>query len=596
MNTFVDCLRQQAARHGDTRGYVFVEDRRRRMTETGRLTYRDLDRQAVHLGAGLTDSGLSDHPVLLLYPAGLPFLSAFFGCLYARAIAVPAPLPDTDPRALERAENIINDAGIRLVLTDTAHAQTLQRWLDRTGLGRSVRLRATDVPPPAEARPAQQSLPAVRPETTAYLQYTSGSTGEPRGVIVSHGNLLHNSRQIHHLLGSPREGWGAGWLPHYHDMGLVGQLLQPLYASANMALASPVAFVARPALWLEMISRYRARATMAPNFAYEWLARTLRDEHLHGLDLSCLEWALNGAEPLRASTLEKLTERLGPVGFRRRMWAPAYGLAEATLLVTGTPRDAGPHTAHFDPAHLEQHRAVRAPEGQGTELISSGRTVDTDVLIVAPHTRFPVTDGHVGEVWVAGPSVAQGYWRRPAATEETFRACPQGRSEPFLRTGDLGFVADGELFITGRLKELMIVNGRNLYPQDIEEAAHRVHPAAGASAAFSLTSDGEHLVLVQEIRTDRLDGLTNGELATRIRQHTKKAAGSPVSVLLVGRNTVPRTTSGKIRRLHAKSMLLAGELPVVHADVHPGLRPLLTPPAAQSTDRHHPKRKDPITS
>ncbi|WP_050502823.1 fatty acyl-AMP ligase [Streptomyces monomycini] len=592
MKTFVDCLRQQAARHGDTRGYVFVEDRRRRMTETGRLTYGGLDRQAMRLGAGLVEDGLADHPVLLLYPAGLPFLSAFFGCLYARAIAVPAPLPDTDPRALERAENIINDAGIRLVLTDTAHAQTLRRWLAEAGLDRSVRLLATDASPAAETRPDQRSLPAVRPETTAYLQYTSGSTGEPRGVIVSHGNLLHNSRQIHHLLGSPRDGWGAGWLPHYHDMGLVGQLLQPLYTGANMALASPVAFVARPPLWLEMISHYRARATMAPNFAYEWLARTLRDEHLRGLDLSCLEWALNGAEPLRASTLDKLTERLGPAGFRRRMWAPAYGLAEATLLVTGTPRDQGPRTAHFAPTHLEQHRAVRAPQSSGTELISSGHTVDTDLLIVDPHTHIPVADGHIGEVWVAGPSVAQGYWRRSAATEETFHACTRDRSGPFLRTGDLGFLADGELFVTGRLKELMIVNGRNLYPQDIEEAAHRVHPAAGAAAAFSVTSDGEHIVLVQEVRPNRLDGLPQADLAARIRRHTKKAAGCPVSVLLVERNAVPRTTSGKIRRLRAKSLLLADELPVLHADVHSRLAPLLPTPTAQSTQRPDPLRKD----
>ncbi|MBY8886102.1 fatty acyl-AMP ligase [Streptomyces sp. PTM05] len=576
VRTFVDCLHEQAARYGRTRWYAYVEDHRGVLTETGRVTYRELDGRALHLGSALTANDATDRAVLLLYPAGPQFLTAFFGCLYARAIAVPAPLPATDPRALERAERIIHDADVRLILTDAAHRDRIRRWLRATGLHHTVRCLATDaahLPPP---RP-RTALPAVTPATTAYLQYTSGSTSEPRGVVVSHGNLTHNSTQINELIRAPHEGTGAGWLPHYHDMGLVGQLLQPLYTGGNMVIASPLAFVVRPRLWLEMINRYRARATMAPNFAYEWLLRSLRDDDLKDLDLSCLEWALNGAEPVRPNTMRRLTELLEPRGLDPRVWAPAYGMAEATLLVTGTPRDAGSHLQRFDIARLEHHHAVPASGAHTTELASSGRPVGNDVRIVDTTTRAPLPDGRVGEIWVASASIAQGYWRSPEATRQTFHGRLADGSGPYLRTGDLGFSLKGELYVTGRLKEVIIVHGRNLYPHDIEEAARHAHPAAGTAAAFGLQADGEHIVVIQEIRDQDLGALTESELAQRVKKAVARSTGVHPSVLLVPRNTIPRTTSGKIRRSHLKSLVLAGEAAIRHADTHPRVAAALTP-------------------
>ncbi|MEU6485383.1 fatty acyl-AMP ligase [Streptomyces sp. NPDC046887] len=590
MSTFTACLRRQADRYGDTRWFAHTTGRRGIPAETGRLTYRELHHRAERLGAALTGAGATDQAVLLLYPAGLEFLAAFLGCLHARAVAVPAPLPATDPGALRRAERIVHDAGVRLVLTDRAHERSLRHWLRTTGLEEKVECLATDAAELPGPLP-EPSRPAVTAETVAYLQYTSGSTSEPRGVLVSHANLMHNSAQINALISRPgeaTEGTGVGWLPHYHDMGLVGQLLQPLYASGNMVIAAPSAFVARPVLWLRMIDRYRARATMAPDFAYAWLHRCAQDEDLAGLDLSCLEWALNGAEPVRPDTLRALTRRLRPYGLRPDVWAPAYGMAEATLLVTGTRRGAGARITAFDTGHLEHHRAVAPAGARRTEIVSSGRPTGTEVLIVRPDGTDPLPDGTVGEIWLAGPGVAQGYWNSPTATEQTFGARTTDGAGPYLRTGDLGFLLGGELYVTGRAKEVIVVHGRNLYPQDIEEAGRTAHPAAGTAAAFGVEADGEHVVLVQEIGPEQLNGTSPGELADRIRRSARRAVGAPVSVLLVPRNTVPRTTSGKIRRAPLRTAFLSGRLPLLHIDAHPRVTALAgggpgRPPRAQDT-------------
>ncbi|MEU3370455.1 fatty acyl-AMP ligase [Streptomyces sp. NPDC006660] len=582
MSSFAHCLREQAERLGDKRWFAFVDHRGDAMVETGRITFAELDRRARSLALRLGEEGVTDQAVLLLYPAGLPFLSAFFGCLYARSIAVPAPLPATDPRALERAEKIIQDTGARLILTDSAHVDALRRWLGTVGRAGTVECLATDTAqlPSGDA----WVPPAVDEGTTAYVQYTSGSTGEPRGVVVSHGNLLHNSAAINTVIRSPESGSGAGWLPHYHDMGLVGQLLQPVYGGGNMVFTSPITFVARPLIWLRMIDEYRAAFTMAPNFAYEWLLRGTRDEDLKKLDISCLQWALNGAEPVRVSTLRKVVDRLGPIGFAPRAWAPAYGMAESTVLVTGSPRGLGPCVRRLDPAALERHEAVAAQLGApGVELASSGRPVGADLRIVDPGSRTQLPAGRVGEIWVAGPSVAQGYWRQETATRDTFGARLDDGTGPFLRTGDLGFLLDDELFVTGRLKEMIILNGRNLYPQDIEEAGRDAHAATGAAAAFGVDTGREHVVLVQEADAKKLDGLSYAELGARVKKSVKAAAGAPVSLFLVARNTVPRTTSGKIQRARTREDLLAGRIDPLYVDAHPEIRACLPAPSAPST-------------
>ncbi|MEU4830920.1 AMP-binding protein [Streptosporangium sp. NPDC023615] len=607
--SFVQRVREQVDRHGHGRSYTFVTDRRGELAESGRLTFTELDARARSIGAWLADRGMADRTALLLHPAGLEFLGAFLGCLYARVVAVPSPLPQTDPRALERAEKIIKDAGVRLVLTGSADLPVLGAWLREVGLDGTVECVATDALDLPD--PDAWTEPEIGPGTLAYLQYTSGSTSEPRGVMITHANLLHNEREIWRAIGSPREGVGVGWLPHYHDMGLVGMLLQPVYAGGDLYFASPIAFVMRPALWLEMIGRYRAEYTVAPDFAYDWCATRVTDAQLAGLDLSGLRFALNGAEPVRTGTLRAMVRRFGAVGFSEKAWAPAYGMAEATLVITATPLGQGPLVRRFDAAALERHEAVpvtdpgpvprvapgpvptadpgpvltaapgpvpvagsapdpaaggERPEGRGVELVGCGRPISMSVRVVDPGSGAELPEGRIGELWVRGESVARGYWRREDATRDAFGGYTPAGEGPFLRTGDLGFLLDGELYVTGRIKDVVIVNGRNLYPQDLEEAARRVHPSLGAAAAFGVRAGDEHVVLVQEVRERGLD-VPAGELARGVQGTLAGAFGLPsMSVALVERGGVGKTTSGKIQRSRTRELLLGGALPVVHAE------------------------------
>ncbi|QFG20199.1 fatty acyl-AMP ligase [Actinomadura sp. WMMB 499] len=550
----VRCLRDRAERYGDGRWFAYVTSRGGELVETDRLGYARLDERARALGTWIAGEGSAGRPVLLLYPAGPEFLCAFFGCLYAGAIAVPAPLPGTDAHALERAEGMIADCGGRMVLTDAANLPGLRERLGRSGPDERVRCVATDG---GDLRGSGR-LPDAAPSDVAYLQYTSGSTGRPRGVAISHGNVLANCAAIGSWVGAPAARTAAGWLPHFHDMGLVG-MLHTLFAGGDLVCAPPVAFLARPALWLEMIDRYRAGTTVAPDSGYEWLARRCRDEKLAGLDVSCLRRAVIGAEPVRPSTLEAVERRFAAIGWDRRVWAPAYGLAEATLLVAGSP-GGGPVV----------RRPGTDPGSAGTSagIVAAGRPVGARVRVVDPRTRVPLDDGRVGEIWVAGDGVALGYHGDAEATERTFRTRLRDGEGPYLRTGDLGYVEDGLLHVTGRLKEVVIVNGRNLYPHDLEEAGRRAHPAAGAGAAFAVAGgDREHVVLVQEVDRRRAEPLD--ALARSVRHAVSAAAGVPVSVVLVRRNAIARTTSGKVRRHRTRRRWLDGRLTVLHADLEP---------------------------
>ena len=575
--SIVHCAQWQAATHRDQRFFAFVDSGRQGLQERERLTYRDMDERARAIAGWLVRRGATDQPVLLLYPAGMDFFVAFLGCLYARALAVPSPLPQTEPRALDRAVAIIKDADVRLILTDAGNAGMLRDWLAAEGLSDRVGCAVVaggtlpDVPAPAVPA-AGPDLPAIDASTPAYLQYTSGSTTEPRGVVLTHGNLLHNSAAIRVVIGSPAAPTGAGWLPHYHDMGLIGLMLQPLYSGGNLVFCSPVSFVMRPVIWLQMISTYAAEFTVAPNFAYDWLHRNVTDAQLDGLDLSSLRWALNGAEPVRSATMTKVTERFAPIGFRPDVWSPGYGLAECTLLVTGTIVGTGATVRRFDRDALEDHRAVPTPDG--VELVASGRPVSLDVRVVDPDTGGELPEGRVGEIWVRGGSVAPGYWQRSDAGR--FGARLADGSGGFCCTDDLGFFLDGELYVTGRLGELIISNGRNIYPQDVEELIREAEPAASAAAAFAVDTGREELVLVQEVRTQRLDGMTPADFAGRVRGAITRTFAMPaVNVVLVGRGEVGRTTSGKIQRRRTRERFLAGELDVLHAELTPAVRELL---------------------
>ncbi|MEO6193501.1 MAG: fatty acyl-AMP ligase, partial [Thermoanaerobaculia bacterium] len=482
--TLVELLRMRAMSQPERRAYTFLLDGER---EEVHLSYGELDRQARAIAARLQELGVEGERALLLYPPGLQYAAAFFGCLYAGVTAVPVypPRPNRpDPRFLA----ILADARARVVLTTSAILPNAERLLQADA---PVAWLATDG---LDSKGAEEWRdPAVRPEQLAFLQYTSGSTSAPKGVMVSHGNLVHNERLIERAFGMTAESVVVGWLPLYHDMGLIGNLLQPLWAGCSCVLMSPVDFLQKPLRWLAAVSRYGGTVSGGPNFAYDLCARKIRPEDRAGLDLSRWAVAFNGAEPVRAETLDRFASAFAGCGFRREALFPCYGLAEATLFVAGAAVGEPPVVGRFNAPGLERHRAVADPDGR--PLVSSGRPAllapGQEVAIVDPESGARLPEAAVGEIWVAGPSVAKGYWSRPEPPESTFQALTRDGQGPFLRTGDLGFLVGGELFVAGRAKDLIIIRGRNHYPQDIEMTVEASHAALrpGCGAAFSVDEE-----------------------------------------------------------------------------------------------------------
>jgi amino acid adenylation domain-containing protein len=569
--TLVDVLRWRALHQPDRRAYTFLLDGEAAEVH---VTYGELDRQARAIGARLQAlQALGGHGerVLLLYPPGLQYAAAFFGCLYAGAAAVPVYPPRLN-RADPRFLSILSDARAPVVLTTSAILPNAQRLL---GGAASLTWLATDGlnPEGAEAADGWRD-PGAGPETLAFLQYTSGSTSAPKGVRVTHGNLLHNERMIRRAFGVTEESVVVGWLPLYHDMGLIGTLLQPLYAGCPCVLMSPVDFLQKPLRWLAAMSRYGGTVSGGPNFAYDLCARRIGPAERAGLDLSRWAVAFNGAEPLRAETLDRFAEAFAPCGFRREAFFPCYGLAEATLFVSGGGLAEPPVVARFAAAELERHRAVEAGEAEdgARALVSSGRVPPApegwDVAVVHPETRERVAPGEVGEIWLAGPSASRGYWNRPEATAVTFRAETADGEGPFLRTGDLGFLQGGELFVTGRSKDLIIIRGRNHYPQDVEATVERSHPALrpGCCAAFAVEAGGEErLVVVQELRREAR-GADPAEVIAAIRRAVAEEHEVQLqAAVLIRTATLPKTSSGKVRRQACRAAYLEGTLEAVAA-------------------------------
>ncbi|HEY0511015.1 MAG TPA: amino acid adenylation domain-containing protein [Thermoanaerobaculia bacterium] len=517
------------------------------------LTYADLDRQALAIAAQLQQLGAAGQRALLLYPPGLDFVAAFLGCLYGGVVAVPV-YPPTSQRTLPRLLAIAQDARPALALTTRALQGKLQPLAAGMPWLGEIAWVVTDGSDGSDESDGAWQDPRPGPETLAFLQYTSGSTAAPKGVMVSHGNLLHNEEMIRRAFGQSAASVIVGWLPLYHDMGLIGNVLQPLYLGAHCILQAPATFLQRPLSWLAAISRYRATTSGAPNFAYDLCVRKIGAEQRAGLDLASWEVAFNGAEPVRPDTLERFAAAFAPQGFRRRAFYPCYGLAEATLFVSGGGQGA---------------LAVVAAEG-ARGLVGCGRPwMDQRLVVVDPESGRPVGDGQEGEIWISGPSVAQGYWRQPEATERDFRArlagAPADRGEScFLRTGDLGFLRGGELFVTGRLKDLLIVRGRNLYPQDIERTVEESHAALrpGCGAAFAVEGDGEErLVIVQELDPHRR-GEADAALEALRRAVAEEHEVQVHQAVLVRAGTIPKTSSGKIQRHAARAAFLAGTLVV----------------------------------
>jgi acyl-CoA synthetase (AMP-forming)/AMP-acid ligase II/aryl carrier-like protein len=556
--SLVEVLRHRAAYSPDETAFIFVADNgESRQT----LSYGELDRLARCIAARIQIDCLPGERALLLYPPGLEFITAFFGCLYAGVVAVPA-YPPRDNRHGERMRLLADDVQARLLFSTAAQKSAVERRLPASGSAETVEVVATDLLSEGEER-WQEHLPAA--DSLAFIQYTSGSSGTPKGVMVSHGNILHNEKVIQHAYGHSRRSQGVGWLPLFHDMGLIGNFLQPLYVGFPVILFSPVAFIQKPLMWLQLISHYRATTSGGPNFAFDHCVNRITAEQKAGLDLSCWEVAFNGAEPVRAETLDRFAAAFACCGFRKEAFYPCYGMAETTLLITGGRKLTIAKTASLNG---NGDICPAATSNSLPEKVSCGfPRFDQQILIVDPEQLTPCLDGQVGEIWTAGPSVARGYWQRPEETETTFRARLASGEGPFLRTGDLGFVSSGELFVTGRRKDLIIIRGRNYYPDDLEQTVGESHPAlkSGSGAAFSVEVEGEErLVVVQEVERAALRALNGEEVTKAIRQAVSAQHELNLhAVLLLKPSSIPKTSSGKIQRHACKAGFLSGSLVVV---------------------------------
>jgi acyl-CoA synthetase (AMP-forming)/AMP-acid ligase II len=560
--TLVELLRRRATSDSDRRAFSFLRDGER---DEMPLTYHELDRQARAVAGRLQGLGqkIEGERVLIVLPTGLEFLAAFFGCLYAGAVAVPV-CPPRPSRPLDRLQAVAADTRAKLVLTEGALVSSLERRIDQTP--DLAALHWTTIDQLLGGDPKDWGETALGGETIALLQYTSGSTSTARGVVVTHANLLHNSTLIERGFETGPNSRGVFWLPLYHDMGLIGGVLQTISSGGSSVLLSPFAFLQRPLRWLQAISRSRATISGGPNFAYDLCIRQSALEDVSDLDLSCWTVAFTGAEPIRAETLEQFSARFASQGFRPQAFYPCYGLAEATLFVTGGAKSDPPIVRSFDATALAVNRVTPSGSGENVRtLVGCGRPApDQTLRVVDPETLTPCLPDQVGEIWLSGPSVAGGYWNRPGETSRTFEARTADSHEgAFLRTGDLGFLDDGELFITGRLKDLIIIRGCNHYPEDIERTAQESHPALRAStgAAFAVEVGGEErLVIVHELERGH-----RGQDPAEIHRAVGRAVAEhhdlqvyAMALLRVG--SIPRTTSGKVRRSACREAYLSGDL------------------------------------
>ena len=588
LSTLVEFLRWRALHQPEQRIYTYLVDGE---LEGAHLTHEALDCQARAIGALLQSYRASGERALLLYPAGLEFIPAFFGCLYAGVIAVPLPPPNMaqPQRTLPRLCTIANDAQPMLVLTTSSILSKVEGLLTQAPELRPLRWLATDEVISSLAQ--EWRNPAATANTVALLQYTSGSTAVPRGVMVSHGNLLQNSAHISQAFEIGPDTASVTWLPVFHDMGLTNGIVQPICGGGRQCvLMPPQSILQRPVRWLQAIARYKATISGGPNFAYDMCARKITPEQRDGLDLSSWEVAYNGAEPVRVDTLKRFAATFSSCGFRPRFFYPCYGLAEATLIVSGGLMKAEPVLCTTRVATLEHNGIAEASDPQESvrTLVGCGRAMPTTRIVIAhPESMTACAPDKVGEIWVSGPSVTQGYWNRAEETERIFNAHLADTGEgPFLRTGDLGFLRDGELFVTGRLKDLIIIAGRNLYPHDIELTIEQSHPAVrpGCCVAFSVdVTDEERLIVAAEVerrfrperhglngesRDDLLGSHPNGRPPTdldavvrAIRRAVAEEHDVRVhAVVLLRAGGIPRTPSGKVQRRVCEARFRDGTL------------------------------------
>lgn len=565
LKTLVDVLRWRSQHHPTQIIYTFLKDGE---SETAQLTCAELDRQARAIASVLQAYGAEGERVLIVYPPGLEFIAAFYGCLYAGAIAIPTYPPQSNRGRLSHVQAIAQDAQATIALTtDTILSIIQQQWNETTDLDYLQWLTTAQT----LGNPEDWQSPEIRSETLAFLQYTSGSLGTPKGVMVSHENLLYSLSQIQIGFGHTSHSCGVIWLPPYHDMGLIGGILQPLFVGFPVVLMPPAAFVQKPIHWLQAISKYRATTSGGPNFAYDLCVERISTEQKANLDLSQWQVAFNGAEPIRAKTLQRFSDAFSECGFQPDAFYPCYGMAETTLIATGGLPNQSLQLSHVQTSALGQNQVVvleHPQQSNSTTLVNCGHPLlDQELIIVDPESQRQCSQGQVGELWIAGKNVVQGYWNQPELTQQTFQAYVADTHEgPYLRTGDLGFLHDGELFVTGRLKDMVVIRGCNYYPQDIEATVQVSHPSLMPNrvAVFSVkVDDTEKLVIAQEVKRSALKELDLDEtfdeivdaMLTTVLEHFEF---NIYSIVLLRPGHIPKTASGKIQRSACRTQFLEG--------------------------------------
>ncbi len=568
IENLTDLLRRQAETDPDRLAYSFLADDDQQLS----LTVRQLDARARSIAAQIQQQAKSGDRALLVYPPGLEFLSAFFGCMYAGVLPVPATYPKPR-RPMPRLLAIAEDCEPTLALTSSQTIETLELPRAAPELQSLSWLPTNEIP---EELANQWEPVEARSDDVAFLQYTSGSTRDPKGVMVTHGNLLSNLEMIYkgfdvpNLHAADDERVGVFWLPAYHDMGLVGGVLASLYTLRHAVLMPPTSFLQRPIRWLKAMSDFRASVSGAPNFAFKLCVNKTTPEERAELDLSSWKLAFCGAEPISVETLEQFAEMFEPCGFRADAFYPCYGLAEATLIASGGIGPAALNVKSVLRTGLAEHR-VESANGHDTKdvlrLVGCGQALEGEIAIVDPNTKLLLPQNRVGEIWVKGPGVTAGYWKQHDEDKRAFNVeLKDNNVTGYLRTGDLGFVGDGQLYVTGRVKDVIIIRGSNHYPQDIEHTVGHAHPAleTGSGAAFSVDKDGqERLVAVHELDRQHRDSDLSG-VFRRVRSAVASDHDLDMhAVVLIRQASLPRTTSGKVQRNLCREWFLSGQLRVI---------------------------------
>lgn len=579
----IELLSMRASEQPNDLAYTFLADGE---VEAGSFTYAQLDQHARALGALLQHLNGTGERALMIYPSSIDTIAGFLGCLYGGTIAVPVvpPQPNRAARTLPRLQTVVEDAGARFVLTTSSLLHDIEKVVDRFPQLKQMEWIATDSIDPSFAADWRQ--PDITRDMLAYLQYTSGSTATPKGVMISHANMMNICEYDSRILSyTQREGAAVCWVPYFHDYGLIEGLMVPLYNGIPCYVMCPLSFVQKPFRWLQAISRYRATNSCGPNFAYDLCVKKTTPEQRATLDLSCWRSASNAAEPIHKKTLERFVETFAPYGFTWEQCSPAYGLAEATLIISARQ---GPIFYPLQADALEKDKIVEAADNDTNirSVVGCGLPAtdmfNTRVVIADPNTMKQSPPDRIGEIWIGGELVAQGYWEKPEETARTFQAYLADTGDgPFLRTGDLGFMKNGEVIVTGRLKDLIIVEGRNHYPQDIEKTVEDAHPAmhAGCSAAFSVNTEGtERLVVAVEVNRNYrplmggsaeepignpagMQVLDTKKLLKQVRAAVAEEHEINLSELvLLKTGTIHKTSSGKIQRQTCRAAYLNGTL------------------------------------